>query len=227
MTAAEKTEIAEPKPKPRAKARAKPKNKPGRGLAVFTERGSVPLWVTAARAVLILAFAATIPFVLGAPYGRRLFWAAAIASLPLFWVLGGYHLWRRICPLAVLSQLGRLLGFAGTRKAPPWLAANYPLLQLGIMFVALSLRLVMTNGTPLALAIFLGTATVIAIAIGFVFTGKTWCNYVCPVGLIEKIYTEPSRLSGPENSQCAPCTACKKNCPDIDLEQGYWKEMDA
>ena len=25
-------------------------------------------------------------------------------------------------------------------------------------------------------------------------------------------------------SQCAPCVACKKHCPDIDLEQGYWKE---
>src|SRR5690606_17345422 len=41
----------------------------------------------------------------------------------------------------------------------------------------------------------------------------------------EKIYTEPSRLMGEENSQCSPCTACKKHCPDIDLEHGYWKEM--
>jgi hypothetical protein len=23
-----------------------------------------------------------------------------------------------------------------------------------------------------------------------------------------------------------PCTACKRNCPDIDLEHGYWKELD-
>src|SRR5262249_27804659 len=26
------------------------------------------------------------------------------------------------------------------------------------------------------------------------------------------------------NSLCRPCTACKKDCPDIDLENNYWKE---
>ena len=30
---------------------------------------------------------------------------------------------------------------------------------------------------------------------------------------------------GELTSQCAPCVACKKHCPDIDLEQGYWKEV--
>ena len=60
----------------------------------------------------------------------------------------------------------------------------------------------------------------------FVYGGKTWCNFVCPVGMVEKLYTEPARGSAsPEvTSQCAPCVACKKHCPDIDLEQGYWKE---
>jgi hypothetical protein len=95
------------------------------------------------------------------------------------------------------------------------------------MFVALSLRLVMTNGTPWALVGYLAVATLAATVIGFVYTGKTWCNFVCPVGLVEKMYTEPSRLFGVANSQCSPCTACKKNCPDIDLEQGYWKEAGA
>jgi hypothetical protein len=48
------------------------------------------------------------------------------------------------------------------------------------------------------------------------------------VGVIEKIYQEPSLLLSREgNSQCATCTACKKNCPDIDLEQAYWKESDS
>ena len=61
-----------------------------------------------------------------------------------------------------------------------------------------------------------------------VYGGKTWCNFVCPVGLVEKIYTEPSRSATGRpaelTSQCAPCVACKRHCPDIDLEQGYWKE---
>jgi hypothetical protein len=46
--------------------------------------------------------------------------------------------------------------------------------------------------------------------------------------VVEKIYTEPARGaagSADLTSQCTPCVACKKHCPDIDLEQGYWKEL--
>ena len=35
-----------------------------------------------------------------------------------------------------------------------------------------------------------------------VFTGKTWCNYVCPVSFVEKLYTEPRGLRDTPNSQC-------------------------
>jgi hypothetical protein len=49
--------------------------------------------------------------------------------------------------------------------------------------------------------------------------------YLCPVSFIEKIYTEPHGLRETPNSQCMPCTACKKACPDINEENGYWKEM--
>lgn len=197
------------------------------GWTAFTEAGSVSGWLTAARVVLIVAFASTIPTILGVEHGRRILWTVIIALLPIFWVLFGYHIWRRICPLAVVAQLGRYLGAPGGRRMGPWLSSNYIYLQLGLLFVALSLRLVAINGNEVALAGFFVVVVVSAIAIGFVYTGKTFCNYVCPVGLVEKMYTEPSRLAGKSNSQCAPCTACKKHCPDIDLEGGYWKEMDA
>ena len=47
-------------------------------------------------------------------------------------------------------------GRPGSRRvdAKGWLAQNYMLVQLTVMLVALSLRLIMTNGTPLALAGF-------------------------------------------------------------------------
>jgi polyferredoxin len=65
-----------------------------------------------------------------------------------------------------------------------------------------------------------------ALLAGVVYTGKTWCNYLCPLSFIEKIYTEPQGLRETPNSQCEPCTACKKACPDINAENGYWKEID-
>jgi len=203
------------------------KKLPIAGRAAFTDQGTVPRWITAARVVLVLALAATIPTVVGIRHGPRLLWTIAIAALPLFWIVGGYHLWRRVCPLAVAGQLGRLVGRPGTRKIGEWLGERYILLQLGLMFVALALRLVATNGTPVALAGFLGVVVVAAAVTSFVYGGKTWCNFICPVGLVEKLYTEPTRSAGPlleSTSQCSPCVACKKHCPDIDLEGGYWKE---
>jgi hypothetical protein len=197
------------------------------GWAAFTDGGTAPKLIIAARVVMILAFAATIPTILNLEHGNRLTWTVAVASLPFFWMAFGYHLWRRICPLAVMGQIGRLLGRPGTRKMGDWMSRNYLLFQLGFMILALALRLVATNGSHLWLAAFLAVVTVWAIATSFIYAGKTWCNFLCPVGMVEKIYTEPAHgaaASEELTSQCAPCVACKKHCPDIDLEQGYWKE---
>src|SRR5829696_399773 len=80
------------------------------GWAAFTDGGTAPRWVTAARIVMLLAFAATIPTILGVRHGNRLTWTVCIAALPFFWMAFGYHVWRRICPLAVMGQIGRLFG---------------------------------------------------------------------------------------------------------------------
>jgi hypothetical protein len=195
--------------------------------AAFTDGGTAPGWVTAARVVLVLALAATIPTILNVSHGNRLLWTIAIAALPFFWMTAGYHVWRRICPLAVAGQIGRLVGRPGTRKMGDWMGRNYLLVQLALMIACLSLRLVATNGSDTWLAGFLGAMVLAAIVVSFAYGGKTWCNFLCPVGLVEKIHTEPSRSAAnvsDMSSQCSPCVACKKHCPDIDLEQGYWKE---
>jgi hypothetical protein len=194
------------------------------GWAAFTDGGAAPGWVVAARLVLAAALLATVPVVIGVEDGRRILWTIAIASLPAFFVLGGYHLWRRICPLAVVGQLGRLVGRPGGRKVGDWLGERYFLVQFALLFTGLSLRLIAINGTPAFLGGFLIAVVIAAAIVSFVFAGKTWCNFICPVGVVEKMYTEPSRLGGSLTSQCAPCVACKKHCPDIDLEGGYWKE---
>jgi CRP-like cAMP-binding protein len=158
-------------------------------------------------------------------FAGRVFWTVAVASLPLFIVLAGYHRWRRICPLAWFSQLPARLGFPGERRASAWLQKNYYSLVFVIFFVCLWLRLVATNGNGKALAGFLLLLSFAAFAGGAMYTGKTWCNYVCPVSFVEKIYTEPHGLRPTPNSQCPKCTACKPACPDINQENGYWKEI--
>src|SRR5690606_31028437 len=115
-----------------------------------------------------------------------------------------------------------------------------------ITFVFLALMLVFrhvgTNGDGVWLGSLLIALAVLALVTNRIFTGKTWCNFLCPVGMVERIYAEPNSLppnpdepddtkSSPTawaigNSQCVKCTACKKNCPDIDQENAYWKDVD-
>jgi hypothetical protein len=158
-------------------------------------------------------------------YAGGVVWTLVIASLPLFIVLVGYHRWRRICPLAFVAQLPARLNRPGTRKAGPRLEANYYYVAFSVFVVSLWLRLIAINGDGHAIAVFVILLSLTALLFGVLYTGKTWCNYVCPLSFIEKIYTEPHGLRETPNSQCGNCTACKKACPDINEENGYWKEI--
>ena len=155
----------------------------------------------------------------------RIVWTIIVAALPLFIVLVGYHRWRRICPLAFFAQIPVRLRRPGTRRASAWSERNYYFVTLSVFFFSLWMRLIATNGDGHAILIFFTLLSLAAVIIGAFYTGKTWCNYICPVSFVEKIYTEPQGLRETENSQCQKCSACKKFCPDINEENGYWKEI--
>ena len=186
-----------------------------------------PALRTAVRAAGLLVLVGAGPLALLHPLGVRIVWAVAVAALPLGIVLAGYHAWRRVCPLAFFATLGQRLKHQSKRKAGEWLGRHHLDVQAALLAGALALRHLGANEAPWALALLFVAVILAALTVGFLYTGKTWCNHLCPVGLVEKLYLEPTQLAAPEgNSQCSACTACKKNCPDIDLEQAYWKEAD-
>ena len=156
----------------------------------------------------------------------RMVWTIVVAALPLFIVLAGFHRWRKICPLAFFSQIPVKLRRPGTMRAPEWLEQRYYYVTFAVFFISLWIRLIATNGDGRAIAGFFVVIAFAALITGAFTTGKTWCNYICPLSFIEKIYTEPHDLRKTENSQCTKCTACKKFCPDINEENGYWKEIE-
>ncbi len=183
-------------------------------------------WVTNLGRVALLVFSGAVIFAfLTQRWAGRVVWTVLIAGLPLFIVLVGYHRWRRICPLAFWAQLPARLRRPGHRHASRWLQANYYYVAFGVFFFSLWLRLVATNGDGPVLAAFLVLISLAALIVGASYTGKTWCNYICPVSFIEKLYTEPRGLSDTPNSQCEKCSACKPACPDINQENSYWKEI--
>ncbi len=205
------------------------------------------------------------------PYamGNRLFWTMALPLVPLFLLVFGHEAWRRICPLSALAQIPRRLGiqrrekFTDPRsgriesrvrlvKAGTFLAKYFWFVQFGLLWLGLSSRLLFINSDRTSLAVFFLSVIAIAMTVGFLFGGKTWCHYLCPISPVQKFYTEPRGLfeskahvaptagpasSGPTLTQAAcrsvdaegkehsTCVGCRTSCPDADLERHYWKDL--
>ncbi|WNZ26100.1 hypothetical protein HJG54_26915 [Leptolyngbya sp. NK1-12] len=178
------------------------------------------------------------------PMGARIFWGMVLPLAVLMLLIFGHEAWRRICPLSFMAQLARGLGWQRKRtiSETSWLGRNALYLQMGLLFIGLNLRLLLVNSDRWLLGIFLIFTIVSAITIGFLYDGKTWCNYFCPMAPVQMIYSEPSGLLGSAAHTAPPktitqsmcrtvdqngqeksaCVACKTGCIDIDAEAAYW-----
>ncbi len=193
------------------------------------------------------------------PLGARLFWAAIVPSSIFILLTFGHVFWRRICPLSFLSQLPAALGIQRRvqRRAPTtgrlrsevakvrknsWLANNYLYLQFGLLYLGLCIRILFINADRTALGLFLIVTIASAIAVGYWFGGKSWCQYFCPMAPVQVIFAEPRGVltewnqhspqslsqsicrtvdwSGREKSNCI---GCQSPCLDIDVESHYWE----
>jgi polyferredoxin len=52
----------------------------------------------------------------------------------------------------------------------------------------------LVNSDRLLLGLFLLLTIASAITVGFLYGGKTWCNYICPMAPVQMVYSEPSGL---------------------------------
>ena len=197
------------------------------------------------------------------PYAmaNRFFWTMLIPLLPLFLMVFGHEAWRRVCPLSFISQLPRYLNWQHKKPVlvrrtgqverqlalvarDGWLGRNVLYVQFTLLFLALCSRLLFFNSDRLALAVFFIGVILAALTVGYFWGGKTWCSFVCPISVVQKIYTGPGGLLESQahlsrqpvsQSMCrAPspkgdvstCVGCSPNCPDIDLERSYWQGID-
>ncbi len=192
------------------------------------------------------------------PLGATLFWGAIVPSGIFILLVFGHELWRRICPLSFLSQIPRALGKQrqfkrenpktgkvryelAKVKSDSWLGRNYPYVQFGWLFVGLCGRILFFNADRLVLGLWLVFTIVAAIAVGYYYGGKSWCQYFCPMAPVQTIFSEPRGLFGSKahmseqritQSMCrtvefdgnekSACVACQSPCIDIDSERTYW-----
>lgn len=199
------------------------------------------------------------------PMGNRLFWTMLVPIVPLFLMVAGHEAWRRVCPLSWWSQLPRRLGWQRQQRklnrrtgeieshtALPdrdgWWRRHALMIQFALLVLGLNVRLWFVNADRWALAIFLLFIIGAAIAVGFWWGGKVWCNNVCPVAVVQRVYTGPGGLleskahlstSATPQSVCRRpaevvglpdvnrCVGCTPSCPDTDVEKSYWESVQA
>lgn len=197
------------------------------------------------------------------PYaiGADIFWGLVVPSSIFILLVFGHELWRRICPLSFLSQIPRALGIGRKLKhfdaktgniryelvkikPNSWLARYSLYLQLGYFWVGLCVRILFVNSDRSTLAFWLLFTIGFAIFVGYLYGGKSWCNYFCPMSPVQKIYSEPNSLLGSAahrgsqkitQSMCrtidknghekSACVACQASCIDIDSERSYWDKL--
>jgi 4Fe-4S binding domain len=152
-------------------------------------------------------------------------WLFIAWLLPFSLVVFGFHYWRNICPLYFFSHIPALLGIQRKRRPSLRFEKYYYYVNFGFLVAFLWLRLIAMDKDGYSISLFFVLIASVAFATGALFTGRTWCNYYCPVSIVEKIYTEGRASIPKRNSQCATCTACKSACPDINPASGYLKEM--
>jgi 4Fe-4S binding domain len=192
------------------------------------------------------------------PLATTLFWGAIVPGAIFILLVLGHEVWRRICPLSFLSQIPRALSWqrqfkrenSSTGKvryelakvrADSWLGKNYPYLQFGWLFVGLCGRILFFNADRTILALWLLFTIATAITVGYLYGGKSWCNYFCPMAPVQHVYSEPGgllasqahtseqsitqsmcRIILPDKTEQSACVACQKPCIDIDSERSYW-----
>ncbi len=191
-----------------------------------------------------------------------IWWAMIVPCAIIILLLLGHEVWRRICPLSFLSQLPRALGIQRRRKVVDpitgetrlelvtigensWLGRNHLYVQFGLFVTGLGARILFVNSDRHALGGFLIATILCAIVVGYLYAGKSWCQYFCPMSPVQLVYTGPRALLGsqahlqqkpvvtqsmcrtvtPSGQEQSACVGCKSNCIDIDAEKTYWSEL--
>jgi hypothetical protein len=193
----------------------------------------------------------------------RIFWGIVVPAGVIILLVGGHEVWRRICPLYFISQIPRRLGFQRKKDkvnpetgsvrrelvgvpAESWLGKNFAYLQFGLLFLGLNLRLLVANGNGIGFGCFVLLSIAGALLVGYLFKGRSWCQYFCPMAPVQIFYTSNRGLLGSDahlspsasitQSMCrsiddsgkekSACVSCQSPCIDIDVERTYWANLE-
>jgi Cyclic nucleotide-binding domain len=196
------------------------------------------------------------------PVTARILWSIIVPVFPIALMLFGHETWRRICPLSFVNQIPHMLDWQRRVKtvnrsagrvdrmlalmpSESWIRRNHYHVQFWLLALGVLGRILFYDSDRDALAFALVATMACAFAIGLLYGGKTWCNYFCPLAVVQAAYTGPGGLLDSKahiapaptgqsmcrtrsvNGDRSACVGCTTNCPDVDLENSYWKRLDS
>lgn len=174
---------------------------------------AAPLWAAAQWIGLALTPVLLVALVFWPRPALALLWYVVIPVLPATFLVSA-QIWRNVCPLATLNTLtGNRIG--SRRLDALWMRSmgGAGVLLLAVMVPAR--RFVFnTDGPVLALTVL---AVALLALIGGIFFDKKggFCNAVCPVLPVERLYGQRPLLRVP-NTRCQPCSSCTRiGCLDL------------
>jgi hypothetical protein len=142
-----------------------------------------------------------------------LLWNVLIPLLPASFLITP-ALWRGLCPLATLNMVPN--GLVGRRQLPAKLLPAASLLGIVLLALLVPARRFLFNEDGMALAVTVSLVAAAAFVLGTFFDAKAgFCNTICPVLPVEKLYGQHPLLDI-GNPRCAHCTLCTpKGCLDL------------
>jgi hypothetical protein len=145
--------------------------------------------------------------------GTLLFWDVLIPVAPALLVVAA-SLWRNVCPLATTSLLPERFGLSRKRKLTFKQQQGLLLAGTLALFGIIPLRHVLFDNDGRATGFLLLGTALVAVALGCVYERKSvWCNGLCPLHPVEKLYGAKVAASVP-NLHCGGCVNCALPCPD-------------
>ncbi|MGE0555195.1 MAG: hypothetical protein AB7R55_17330 [Gemmatimonadales bacterium] len=140
-------------------------------------------------------------------------WYVAIPVLPATFFVNT-ALWRGVCPLATLNELGNRIGTQ--REIPARVAGALGVVGLALFHLLVPARRFLFNTEAPALIGAVAGVGVLAVALGAVYAVRSgFCNGLCPVLPVELLYGQ-APLVPIARGRCSSCAVCTpRACLDL------------
>ncbi len=172
-----------------------------------------PLWRAAQLIGVVLTLVLLGAFVLVPEASLHLLWDMVIPLLPAVFLINPV-IWRNVCPLATLNEVGSRRS-AGRLLSPPVLTLMWAV-GIGLLVLMVPARRFLFNANGLAMTVTVSAVAALALIAGLVASRRAgFCNSLCPVLPVEKLYGQAPLLDV-GSARCVDCNRCVSlGCPDL------------